>query len=305
MKKTIKIIALCLSIVALTALFAGCDYLDDMKANHAIISEDKETISFNGETYKRLPENAKLYCNNNLYYYGAESVVVTDEDIPVLLSDMYCYSSDYNAINDIFCIYDVSVIEEVKEDIIYYSSTCYTDFSSTTYYCNEKDYDKYISVIENGVLDRVGFEYEIETEDYYYYYTLEVASKEVSDEILGHITNPEKMTSEVFDDKVSKDYNMEYLQYYPYKCDSEGLLAEQFDNYDIARDSEGNAYLINYLTEKAVKLSDNAAKALKDEYFYSYYQDYDYDDFYYEDDDSVGIIGGADGETEIFVANKY
>lgn len=297
MKKTIKIIALCLSIVALTALFAGCDYLDDMKANHAIISEDKETISFNGETYKRLPDGATFYCTYNYGFFDSE-VVVTDGDVPVLLSDTFCYYSEYDNVKDIFLVY---IDAGTTEDSFY--STYYV--GDGVYYCNEKDYDKYIKAIEEGVLDRIGFEYEIGTEDYYYYYTLEVASKEVSDEILGYITNPEKMTSEVFDDKVSKDYNMEYLQDYPYKCDSEGLLAEQFDNYDIARDSEGNAYLINYLTEKAVKLSDDTAKELKDEYFYGDYQDYDYDDFYYEDDDSVGIIGGADGETEIFVANKY
>lgn len=305
MKKTIKIIALCLSIVALTALFAGCDFLDEMKANHAIISEDKETISFNGETYKRLPDGATFYCTYNYGFFDSE-VVVTDGDVPVLLKGNYGYYTEYHEDTDIFYVVFNSYNDMYSSYFNPIALESYTSYPAEKYYCNEKDYDKYISVIENGVLDRIGFEYDVYSEaDYNYYYILEVASKEVSDEILGHITNPEKMTSEVFDDKVSKDYNMEYLQNYPYKCDSEGLLAEQFDNYDIARDSEGNAYLINYLAEKAVKLSDDTAKELKDEYFYSYYQDYDYDDFYYEDDDSVGIIGGADGETEIFVANKY
>lgn len=300
MKRIIKIIALCLSIVALTALFAGCDYLDEMKANHAILSKDKMTITFNGETYKRLPDNANLYSSYDRYY-GADSVVVTDEDVPVLLSDTYCYSSDYNSISDIFCIYDVSVFEEGK-DLINYSAY-YTDYSSGTYFCNEKDYDKYVDIIENGVLDRIGFEYEVEDMQddlyYYYYYTLGVANEEASKEILDYIKNPEKMSSQLYDE-ISEDYSFECLMGMMYKCDADGVLAEVLDGFDIQRDSKGDTYLINYTAEKAVKLSGTVSAELKDVYFYGDYMHFDW----YDDDSDLGIIGSADGETEMIVVNK-
>lgn len=294
MKKTIKIIALCLSLVALTALFAGCDALDEMQANHAILSEDKESISFRGDTYKRLPEGANFYYT----YKFTEDIDVTDDDVPVLLSDAYCYYSEYDNTKDLF---RVNLVAETTEDFFVSS---YSSVVESVYYCNEKDYDKYVTAIEENNPDHIGFEYEvedeIENEGFYYYYTLEVASKEVSDEILGHITNPEKMTDELFDEK-AEDYSLECLMCSMYKCDADGVLAEILDGYDIQRDSEGNAYLMNYITEKAVRLSDKTAEALKDVYFYGDYQHTDW----YDDDSDLGIIGSADNEEFIVVEEKY
>jgi len=299
MKKSIKIIALCLSLTLFGVLFAGCDMLDQMKANHAILSEDKETISFRGETYKRLSTDVNLYYT---YYYGNElgKISVTDEDVPVLLSDTYCYYSQYDKTKDIFRV-DISQEPESthRTEFFYIESYAYSYVIDTVYFCNEKDYDTYTTAIENNVLDRIGFEYEKETEVYNYYYTLEVASQEISSEILGYVKAPEKLSKDLFDEKV-EDYSLECLMSSLFKCDSEGLLAEPLDGYDIQRDSEGNAYLMNYITETAVKLSDETAKALKDKYFYG---DYPYSDNieHYEFEDSIGIIGSADGETDIVV----
>lgn len=282
MKKTVKIISLCLCVVALTALFAGCAALDDMKANHAILSEDKETISFNGKTYKALPDESNFYCSYT--YHHNNSVTVTDSDVPVLLKDMMGYTTQYDESKDMFCVYIDTAVEGYS--YLYYA------FTAPVYYCNEKDYDKFIESIESGVLDRVGFEYETCDEDYNYYYVLDVASKEVSDEILGHITKPEKMTDTAFDEIIN-DYSAECLMSSMFKCDADGILAEYLDGYDIYRNDRGDAYLINFTTEKAVKLTDKTTAALKDVYFYG---DYDYTS-------SVGIIGSDDGEEEIVIGD--
>ena len=293
MKKSIKIIALCLSILALTVFFAGCDMLDEMKANHAILSDDRETLSFNGKTYKRLPEGTNLYYSS---YYGNafDRINVTDKDVPVLLSNAYRHSSQYDETRDIFRISIFEGPENYSQD--YFYSYVYSSDAAPSFYCNEKDYNRYVNAIESGVMDRIGFEYETETEYFYYYYKLDVASQEVSDEILGYIKNPEKLTNEAHEE-IAENYNSDCLQCSLYKCDSEGFLAEPLDGYDILRFPEGDAYLVNYLTETAVKLSDKTAEALEDKYFYGDYQFTDY----YEDDGSVEIIGGADGKTDIVV----
>ncbi len=294
MKRTVKIIALCLALMAFTALFAGCDALDEMKANHAILSDDRETLSFNGEIYKKLPEGANLYYSS---YYGNafNRITVTNEDVPVLLSNTYCHSSQYDATRDIFRVYIFEEPEHYSKDF-FYSYVYTTDEADKVFYCNEKDYDRYVNVIESGVMDHIGFEYETETEYFYYYYKLDIASQEASNEILGYIKNPEKLTSKVHEE-IAENYDSECLQCNLYKCDSEGLLAEPLDGYDILRYPEGDAYLVNYLTETAVKLSDKTAEALEDKYFYGDYQFTDY----YEDDGSVAIIGGADGKTDMVV----
>ncbi len=258
MKKAIKIIALCLCLTLFGVLFTGCNMLDEMKANHAILSKDRETISFRGETYKRLPVNHNLYSYD--YYTGPFSnITVTDHDVPVLVADMFSHTNQYDATKDLFLLYSS------------YSEFYDTEYAAFTYYCNEKEYEKYVNVIENGVLDRIGFEYETQTKDYNYYYTLEAASQEVSEEILGYIKTPEKMSKDVYDE-LAENYSYKSLMSNIYKCDSEGLLCEPLDGYDILRDSEGNVYLTNDFTETSVKLSDKTADALKDEYFYGVYQ---------------------------------
>lgn len=290
MKKTIKIIALCLSLTLFGVLFAGCDALDEMKAKHAVLSDDWNTITFRGETYKKLPHGAELYTSN---FYGDkfENIAVTEDNVPVLVSGMFSQTNQYDAINDLFLLYGS------------YSEFYDYEYSAFTYYCNAKDYDKYINAIENGVLERIGFEYETTDDGYIsFYYKLEVASESLSNEILGYINSPEKMTSETFDE-VYNSYNSECLQCGMSKCDSEGLLAESLGNYDILRFDKA-AYLVNYTTEVAVKLSEQTFDELKDVYFYGDYEYIDYSDNYTQDDASIGIIGGADGEEVVIVDSK-
>lgn len=307
MKKSIKIIALCLSILALTAFFAGCDMLDEMKANHAVLSDDRETLSFRGETYKKLPEGASLYYTS--HYSGAfDDIAVTDEDIPVLLSDTYCHTSQYDKARDIFIvsIWDDS---EYFNNGFFYSNVYSVDYSDGTFYCNEKDYNKYIEAIDKNTLDFIGIEYEVNEENSWYY-TLDVLSEETSKEILGLVQNPKKMSTDLYSDIIyGTGYYAEIMGYIS-KCDHEGLLAQSLDNFIILRDEQGNVFLADHNTEKAFKLSDKASSECNmDKYFYGDMTYYPYGEWHgegYDEDykeDSAVIIGGADGETDIVVGD--
>lgn len=306
MKKFIKIIALCLSILALTAFFAGCDMLDEMKANHAILSDDRETISFRGETYKKLPEGASLYYTS--HYSGAfDDVAVTDEGIPVLLSDSYCHTSQYDKARDIFI---VSIWDESEyfNNGFFYSDVYSVDYSDGTFFCNEKDYNKYIEVIDKNTLDFIGIEYEVYEENSWYY-KLAVLSEETSKEILGLVQEPKKMSEDLYSDIIYGTGYYDEIMGYISKCDYKGLLAQSLDNFIILRDEQGNVFLADHNTEKAAKLSEKSSAELNnDKYFYGDMTNYypygewhgeGYDEDYKED--SAVIIGGADGKTDIVV----
>ncbi len=290
MKKTIRIIAVCLSLIAISALVTGCDALDEMKANHAILSEDREALSFRGETYKKLPEGEEFYVGAT-YGESFDDISVTDADVPVLLSSANHHYCDYDKANDIFA---VDIYAPLYSDGF---STSYIS-DVTTYYCNEKDYDKYMKALENDGLDYIGVEYEVIDNDGWYY-TVEAFSKEFSEELLDYIKNPDKMSEEVFS---GISYSFEFYDTFSsglYKCDSEALIAQYLDSYSIARDSNGNCYFVDHYGERAVKLSEKFTKEIKDEYFYGYSDTIMWSDEEY--DDSVGIIGSADGPTTIFI----
>lgn len=265
MKKTVKIIALCLSLMLLTVLFTGCDFIDELRANHAILSDDKETISFDGKTYRKLPETADLY-SSNFYSEKFDDITLTDDDVPVLLAEGKSYTFDYDSTRDFFVIYPTTDEHSVTGSIFVEYMATY-DYENGTYYCNEKDYDKYSEAIKNNKMDRIGFEYD-KCDDYYNCYcVLDVASEKLSNEIIDYIVNPEKMDSDLFMQFENSDFDVDYLSNTMYKCDADGVIANVLDGSDIFRDNDGNAYYVNSDNRKAVKLSDEAASELKDVYF--------------------------------------
>ena len=81
MKKVIRITALFLALIMLALPLVGCDNLDELRAKQGFIL-DKDTISFNGNTYKR------LYTNEHLSSAEWRDVNITEKDVPVLLSEM-------------------------------------------------------------------------------------------------------------------------------------------------------------------------------------------------------------------------
>lgn len=264
MKKSIKIVALLLCIGIMGVLFCGCDYLDQQKASHGILSEDKQTITFRGNTYKYLEGGENIYIPYifNYSYVYSNDVTVTDADVPVLVKDAYSYYTSYNEYCDIF---SVEISENTTDDLY---NTYYT-----SYFCNEKDYEKYSQALANNKLDRIGVEfYKIIDNDngYKEYYNMEVLSESASNEILSLIGDPYKLNSENYDEIMDR-YDSVGLQNALYKCDADAILAENCWDFDVYRDSEGNVYLVNYTVETAAKLSQATAEEFVDKFFYTDY----------------------------------
>lgn len=265
MKKSVKIIALCLSLMLLTVFFTGCDFIDELRANHAILSDDKEKISFDGKTYRKLPETADLYCSN---YYSEkfDDIMLTDDDVPVLLAEGESYTFDYDSTRDIFTVY-MPTDKSAVQGSLFVSYVNAIDYENGVYYCNEKDYARYSEAIKNNKMDRIGFEYEKCDAYYNYYLVLDVAPEVLSNEIMYYVENPDKMDSELFR-KIEDNYMIaKCLMSSLYKCDAEGLIADNLYSTDICKDKDGNAYFLNYDIYKAVKLSDEATSELKSVYF--------------------------------------
>lgn len=76
-----KVLALTLCVL-LAGMFAGCDMLDEMREDQAFSLGYGEVL-WNGNIYKVLPENKYF----NPIISGERSIVLTEEDVPVLLSD--------------------------------------------------------------------------------------------------------------------------------------------------------------------------------------------------------------------------
>ena len=260
MKKYIKIIALSLCLAVFGVFLGGCSYIDEMRADHAILSDDKTTITFRGDTYKLLPKTDKelyiAYNFENIYFYDAP-VYVTESDVPVLLKEFFHLSGSYDQNNDAFCLYDLDI------DVI--------NLDNNKYYCNERDYDRYVEALECDSLDYIGFEFETWDIDTDYHLMLEPTTRELSDEIINFVKNPDKMTKELYD-KINSDYNYESLYCNLFKCDETASVVECLEGFDIWRNTkDGTAYILNYDSETAAQLSDEAVTALKDEYFTGYF----------------------------------
>ena len=254
MKKTIRL----LSVVALVALLGmivcGCSMLDDMKAVHGILSEDKQTVIYKGETFRKLPEGVPYYFNSSY----SNKINVTDEDVPVLLSEGYSYESYYDGLNGILA---VSTLEDFSgydglialESTMYYSgSTDHFDF-----YCTEDNYDEY-SQFKAESADRVGFD------DYTEYYGTNVLSSETSNEIFDIIKNGNVMSNDAYEEVLD---NWKDSIYTLYKCNKSMTLRGTIDGYELYISEDNEVYLANYMTETAQKLSDKASEEILSEYF--------------------------------------
>ena len=128
MKKSIRITSLLLALLMLALPLVGCDRIDEMRAKQGFLL-DKDTISFNGETYKR------LYTNEHVVLYNIRRLSITDKDVPVLLSEWYDYPERgrYNIEeNDVF-------IRWTHPD------------SPPKVYCRTDWYDSVVNALENGI----------------------------------------------------------------------------------------------------------------------------------------------------------
>ncbi len=126
MKKIIRITALFLALLMLALPLVGCDEIDELRAKQGFLL-DEDTISFNGETYKR------LYTNDWPVLFEWRELNITDKDVPVLLSEMaYAGGGRYGIEkNDIF-------IKWTHPD------------SPPKLYCRSDWYDSLADAVENG-----------------------------------------------------------------------------------------------------------------------------------------------------------
>lgn len=283
MKRIFKTIALCLAVMALTVLFTGCDYIDELRADHAVLSSDKQSIVYNGELYKRLPditEEESYYWNSHIY-----NINVTDNDVPVLLSDTLCHYSNYDKHRDIITV-DFSDVS-FENNLMGYSVIT---IGFDARYCNVKDYNRYTENIKNNKADRIGFVYNV-YDDKDFYTTIEAGSEVLSKEILAHVKNNEKMTTDAYD-IITEDLYSESLFNVMLLCDEYAVNVSVLEdgNYTIERSGNGEAYLIDQINSTAVKLSEEATAELKYEYFSNIYTG------------EVEYIGSSDTETDVFLS---
>lgn len=252
MKKTIKLLAVLAIISLLGMLFCGCDMLADMKENHAVLSSDKQTITFRGDKYMLLPEGGTPYVASNY-----ESIYTTEEDVPVLLSDSFGLSTVYDPLRGLlrvgaFDYYDYDSIGVVVYD------TSIENYNEYDYYCIEDSYDKYAEIVKANDADRIGF-YDFEE----LYYTAVLGSA-TSEEIINHMTSPRGMTPEIYEEAMQNEADCIYELY---RCDKEILLREGLYNYAFSITSTREVYFVNHTNGTAVKLSAASAEDITEEYF--------------------------------------
>lgn len=137
-----KVLALTLCLVLTTSL-TGCDMLDEMRENQAF-SKGYGEILWKGKLYKALPENEYFYP----VISGENSVCLTEEDVPVLLSDMIPLAF-------------LGVSED--ETLLYHYDTSLT-------YCREDQFDAYAArMVQPFVAEELCFQYghyDYEKEEY-------------------------------------------------------------------------------------------------------------------------------------------
>ncbi|MBE6718601.1 MAG: hypothetical protein E7574_05050 [Ruminococcaceae bacterium] len=133
--KNIKKIILVTFLIILSLFLCSCDKLDELKEMRIPITENG--LELNGKVYRHL-----VYCDQKkdrrISGRSSENCIVVDEEVPILLIEMYGWNGSYN-----------------KElDIITFDGS---------YYCSEENYDEYYKTYIYGELDH----YKIDHTDYY------------------------------------------------------------------------------------------------------------------------------------------
>ncbi len=252
MKRYIKILAAIVLACIITLCFAGCKSIttDTNPDDFVVVSNDRENLFFNGETYKKLPKDAKLFCIQMENHWCDLVLNVKQEGVPALLTNIFKNTADYDEHEDLFIVNYWHISKLILDSETYKPTT--------EYYCNELNYDVFMDALEHATIDKIGFEYENGS------FILGILSESASKEIYSYIESPEKMTKEAFE-KINEEYVC-HVAYRMYKCDESGTLAEKLENYDIYRDNVTNTYLVDKANSTAVKLSDDTAKEIKFEY---------------------------------------
>ena len=135
MKRVKRILAgLILAVLALS--LCSCKKLDEMKRLHAVWNnEDHTEILWNGSVYRKLPE----VVSERMY---GENVLVTDADVPVLLSEIYGHYAH----------------KDVNENLIYFDYYIFEERYSMNCFARSELYDRYEAAARNPNMDRLAAE---------------------------------------------------------------------------------------------------------------------------------------------------
>lgn len=259
MKRVISLLLCVVIAMVMCVAFTGCDMIDEMRAAHGILSEDRLTVNLNDKTYYRLPVDKEFFCTTSFGRNYCEGIDVTDKDVPLLLKSDFSYIAQYDMATDIINVrftegFDPTVYE------------MYFDY----YYCNEEDYERLLKAYNENEIDSIGIGREYQDETYAVCLTLDVMNEDFTNEIMGYLNDGSKMSAQLFEEIYNKQDYMQSLADCLYKCDKDGVLAECLNYLNIVKDKNGNAYLKDYNTEKAVKLSEKSSVQLDDWYFTDY-----------------------------------
>ena len=249
MKKTIKILTAVALIGILCMLFTGCDMLQEMKAVHGIISKDNQSVTYQGKTFKRLPDGVPYFFND----VNSNRCNITTEDVPVLLSEDFGYRGYYDALKGILVVnaYDYTMSADT-----YLSSVSYPEAESYMYFCEEELYEEYSKLtIEQA--DRIAIvHYNADFE------TL-VFSESVSKEIFGIITES-TWDTDIYEEVIDNSRDVIYPLY---RCDKELTLRGTLSGYELYIMQSREIYMTNYYVGGAVRLSDTATEYILERYY--------------------------------------
>ena len=128
MRKRLKILVIICIICIYGIFFTSCEYIDELRSNHAVyIQEDGETkILKDGKTYVELVGVRQQFQG----FLANVSGYVAEEDVPILLVEIYGDKMHYN----------------IGDDLI---------STGNKLYCSEDMYDYYIEYYEKLYLDCV------------------------------------------------------------------------------------------------------------------------------------------------------
>ncbi|MBQ7809498.1 MAG: hypothetical protein IJ346_00855 [Clostridia bacterium] len=257
MKKLLSIITALALIISLCVTFSGCDMIDDMREKHAIISEDKNAVVYKGKTFLRLPEGVPYFFND------AESNIIniTDYDVPVLLSEDLCYTGHYDPLGDIIAVARLETLAPALSHNLsvfsYDTSVEYISNINYSYFTQKENYETYATLKAEDA-DRIGF-FHSEKD-----FNTAMLSSSSSEEIFNLIEDTENWSEELFD-KVS--YNVTNSICPLYRCNKELTLRGTIDDLEFYLTDTDEAYLANYYTACAVKLSDQTAKEIVEKFY--------------------------------------
>ena len=277
--RSFKKIAAVILVAALALSLTSCLSLDEAKAHHLKYTDDThETISFNGKTYKKLPDTLNSVCP--AFIYGDGKYNLTDSDVPVLVSDVYGSDAFYNEEFDLISAWTSSedTVEQTYRLRVFGSDSLMT---VSEFFTTEEHYKEYAAEMEHPEYTTFATtlsEFDKETEVYGPERVLVL-----SDEAAALL---EKLMKD--EDLAAKDGEAERILNGSQYCNDiwpstkDGLIVDQSRAVTVSYDYE-NGYFISFVddggeTETVVLLSDEAEALLK-----PYLGDYDNGYYYYSE----------------------